>query len=79
MAMVRFTLWATRVARLRRVALATCGVLVFFIPAVGLALLQLPYDTEYEVIAYSTSTPTDPVARLQGRIRMNITHLLARI
>lgn len=68
MAMVRFTLRATPVARLRRVALATCGALVFFIPAVGLALLQLPYDTEYEVIGYSTSAPTDPVARLQRKI-----------
>ena len=68
MAMVRFTLRATPVARLRRLALATCGALVFLIPAVGLALLQLPYDTEYEVIGYSTSEPTDPVARLQRKI-----------
>jgi len=68
MAMVGFTLRATRGSRLRRLALATCGALVFLIPAVGLALLQLPYDTEYEVIGYSTSAPNDPVARLQGKI-----------
>jgi hypothetical protein len=29
---------------------------------------QLPYDTEYEAIAYSSSTPTDSVARLRQRI-----------
>ena len=66
--MVGFTLRATRGSRLRRLALATCGALVFLLPAVGLALLQLPYDTEYEVIGYSTSAPNDPVARLQGKI-----------
>ncbi len=66
--MVCFTLRATGVPRLRRLALATCGALVFLIPAVGLAMLQLPYDTEYEVIGYSTSAPTDPIARLQRKI-----------
>ena len=66
--MVCFTLRATGVPRFRRLALATCGALVFLIPAVGLAMLQLPYDTEYEVIGYSTSAPTDPVARLQRKI-----------
>jgi hypothetical protein len=48
--------------------LATCGALVFLVPAMGLAMLQLRYDTEYEAIGYSTSPPTDPVAQLQQRI-----------
>ncbi len=57
-----------RVGWFRRLVPATCGVLLFLIPAVGWAMQQLPYDTEYEVIEYSTATPTDPVARLQQKI-----------
>jgi hypothetical protein len=48
--------------------LAACCALALIIPAVGLAMLQLRYDTEYEAIGYSTSAPTDPVAQLQRRI-----------
>ncbi len=68
MAMVCFKLRAISVPRFRRVALATCGALVFLIPALVGAMLQLPYDTEYEAIGYSTSVPTDPVAQLQRKI-----------
>ena len=57
-----------RVGWLRRWVPVTCGVLVVLIPAVGWAMQQLPYDTEYEVIEYSTATPTDPVARLQQKL-----------
>ena len=57
-----------RVRWFRRWVPATCGVLVFLIPAVGWTMRQLPYDTEYEVIGYSTATPTDPVAQLQQKI-----------
>lgn len=53
----------------RRWVPAACGVLVFLIPVVGWATRQLPYDTEYEAIRYSSSTPTDPVAQLQKRIQ----------
>ena len=35
---------------------------------VALAARQLRYDTEYEAIQYSTTAPTDAVARLQDRI-----------
>lgn len=34
----------------------------------GLAVAQFASNAEHEAIAYSTSTPTDPVARLQARI-----------
>ncbi len=39
-----------------------------FVPAVGLAARQLRYSTEYAAIQYTTSTPTDAVARLQDRL-----------
>ncbi len=68
MAMGSFEFRMDRVGWLRRLVPATCGVLVFLISAVGWAMQQLPYDTEYEVIEYSTSTPTDPVARLQQKL-----------
>ena len=42
--------------------------LVFLIPAAVWAMGQLPYDTEYEAIQYSSSTPTDAVAQLQQKI-----------
>jgi hypothetical protein len=55
-----------KVSGLRRWALVTCAVLVFLIPV--LALRQLPYDTEYEVIEYSSRPPSDSVARLRQKI-----------
>ncbi len=66
--MISFEFRTDRVPWLRRLVLATGGVLVFLIPAVGWAMRQLPYDIEYEAIEYSTSTPTDPVAQLQQKI-----------
>ena len=60
---------ADRVPGLRRWVLVICVVLGFLIPAVGWAIRQLPYDTEYAVIGYSSSTPTDSVAQLQQKIR----------
>ncbi len=49
------------------------AVVVVLIPAIGwalgqLPLGQLPYDTEYPVIEYSTRPPSDPIARLQRQI-----------
>ena len=65
MAMVK--LWAHRVPGFKRLG-PVCGLLfIFIITALGLAT-QLPYDTEYEVMEYSTRVPTDPVARLQQKI-----------
>ncbi len=65
--MVSFESRTDRVVR--RWVPAACGVLVFLVPVVGWATRQLPYDTEYEAIAYSSSTPTDPVAQLQQKIQ----------
>ena len=68
--MIGFECQTGGVPGLRRWTLATCGVLVFLIPIsiVGWAMRQLPYDTEYEAIQYSSSTPTDPVTQLQQKI-----------
>jgi hypothetical protein len=43
-------------------------VLACSIPAVALAALQFRYDTEYEAIQYSASTPSGAVAQLLVRI-----------
>ncbi len=48
--------------------LAACCLIAVFIPAVGLATLQLRYAEEYPVIGYSTSEPSGPVARLRQKI-----------
>src|SRR5688572_22209188 len=42
--------------------------IILLIPALGLATLQSPGDFEHGVIRYATTTPADPVARLQSRI-----------
>ncbi len=58
---------ADRAPRRPRRAFRTCVVLVL-LPALSLAAQHLRYDTEYPAIGYSTSTPTDAVARLQHTI-----------
>jgi len=39
-----------------------------FVPAVGLAAWQSPYDFDHGPVAYTTSPTTDPITRLQSRI-----------
>ena len=43
-------------------------VLVVFVPVVGGALGQLPYESEYPVIEYATRQPSNAIARLQREI-----------
>jgi len=41
---------------------------VLFLPVLGIAGLQSPFDFDHGVIAYTTTMPTDPIAKLQARI-----------
>ena len=46
-----------------------CGTLCLLVPILAVrAAQQIPYDTEYPVIGYSTNPPTDPVSRLQQKL-----------
>ena len=60
--------------QLRRLAFAAGAILVFLIPAAGLATMQRspvtqPYvDLQHEAIRYYTTKTTDPVAKLQARV-----------
>ena len=60
--------------QLRRLAFAAGAILVFLIPAGGLATMQRspvtqPYvELQHEAIRYYTTKTTDPVAKLQARV-----------
>jgi hypothetical protein len=49
----------------RRIAIA--GV-VLFIPFLALSALQSPFDFDHGSVAYTTTTPSDTIAKLQSRI-----------
>lgn len=44
------------------------AIVIALVPVLALATFQSPGDFEHGVIQYATSTPTDPVARLQDKI-----------
>lgn len=52
----------------RLLILATAAFVIAVTASTGLAERQLPSAAEQEAIAYSASTPTDPIAQLQQRI-----------
>jgi hypothetical protein len=41
---------------------------VLFLPALAIAALQSPFDFDHGSIGYTTTPPSDPIARLQSRI-----------
>jgi hypothetical protein len=58
--------------RTRRIAIAT-GLLL--LPVLAMAAMQAPFDFEHGPVAYTTTQPSDAIARLQSRIDSGETKL----
>ena len=61
--------------RLKGIHRIAISAVAFLVPVLALGAFQAPYDFEHGSIAYTTSVPTNVIARLQSRIDSGETKL----